>query len=522
MRINCPFEMITVYEGVTLIENTILNSYILKNSLLKNINEYMSFYDILNGICNQFGLISYQKDGYLYVVNYDELVNNESRTFREYDADGIYIEDYVEEDTVIPLNSSTFKNIGQTQTARYCLPSKYIDVTNKIATASNQDNCYVKLSDVRYMGIVSGVPTYQTFITNWDLNGFATKYLEGNIQYRQGGLFSYATIATAPYNYRQGAASIYSIGTAQDDTKYLQTLNPVEVKQGDFLNVSFSYDYDARLGAAYRPQTKVAVILKYPDPNNSGSDLTFYLNAAATGFTNTLTYLPLTSKSVHLKSLKMPKDGQIYLRFLLPWSTTVGSSESPTTASWMFIDYAMLQVYRGNASTASPGNVTYRTFGSNLNNNKDSLTMDSVLYLFDSLRYQSDMEDTTTPLGLASISPNYRSYSISNLIMTEFYDPIGAGNTVGSINATFHVNNVCKPIYYNAGLNNMIISGAFKSNLYGIGTKFSYAVAGFNSRNYVMLDYKNDFKQGTQDVVLYSSQFTDSTGIDIETVLVTE
>lgn len=523
MRINCPFEMITVYEGTQLLENTITNTYVLKNSLLKGINEYMSFYDILLGICNQFGLICYQKDGYLYVTNYDELVNNESRVFKEYNGTtGLYVEDYVEEDTIIPLNSSTFKNLGQSQTARYCLPSKYIDITNKSATASNQDNCYLKVSDVRYMGLVGGVPTYQTFITNWDLNGYATKYLENNINYRQGELFSYATSATPPYNYRYGAASIYSEGTAQDDTKYLQTLAPIDVKQGDFVNVSFSYDYDARLGATYRPQTKVAVVFKYPDPNNTSNLLTFYLNTTATGFTNTLTYLPLTSKSVHLKSLKMPKDGQIFLRFLLPWSPTVGGSESPTTASWMFIDYAMIQVYSGNASTQPAGNITYRTVGSNVNNNKDSLTMNSIFYLYDPKRYISDLTDTTTPLGLASISPAYRSYSLTNVLMTEYYDALSSDSISSQISTTNTVNTICKPIYYNAGLNNMIISGDFKSDLYGIGTKFSYAVAGFNSRNYVMLDYKNDFKQGTQSVVLYSSQFTDNTGIDIETILVTE
>jgi hypothetical protein len=523
MRINSPFEMITIYGGTEILENTITNTYVLKNSLLKNINEYMSFYNILNGICNQFGLITYQKNGYLYVANYDELVNNESRTYKEYDkTTGLYVSDYVEEDTVIELNSSTFKNIGQSQTVRYSLPTKYIDLTNKIATASNQDNCYVKVSDVRYMGLVSGVPTYQTFITNWDLNGYANKYLEGNIQYRQAGLFPYATITSSPYNYRWGASSIYSIGTSQDDTKYLQTLNPVEVKQGDFVNVSFSYDFDARLGTIYRPQTKVAVVFKYPDPNNSGNQLTFYLNSTATGFTNTLTYLPLTSKSVHLKSLKMPRDGQVYLRFLLPWSSTVGSSESPTTASWMFIDYAMIQVFSGNASTASPGNVTYRTTGNNVNNNKDSLTMDSIFYLYDSFRYISDLQDTTTPLGLASISPTYRSYSISNLMMTEFYDPLSSDSIGQAISTTNSINTITKPIYYNTGLNNVIITGNYKSTLYPIGSKFRYTISGFTEKVFVLLDYMNDFKQGTQDVVLYSSQFIDPTAIDIETVLVTE
>lgn len=523
MRINCPFEMITVYEGTQLLENTITNTYVLKNSLLKNINEYMSFYDILVGTCNQFGLICYQKGGYIYVVNYDELVNNESRVFKEYDkTTGLYISDYVEEDTIIPLNSSTFKNVGQSQTVRYSLPSKYVDITNKIATASNQDNCYLKVSDSRYMGLVSGVPTYQRFITNWDLNGYASKNIEGNIDYRQGELFSYATSATPPYNYRYGAASIYSEGTSQDDTKFLQTLNPIEVKQGDFVNVSFSYDFDARLGASYRPQTKVAVVFKYPDPNNTSNLLTFYLNSTATGFTNTLTYLPLTSKSVHLKSLKMPRDGQVYLRFLLPWSSVVGESGNPATASWMFIDYAMIQIFSGNASTASPGNVTYRTTGDNVNNNKDSLTMNSIFYLFDTNRYISDLTDTTTPLGLSSISPAYRGYSISNVLMTEYYDPISSDSISAQIPATNSINTITEPIYYNTGLTNTIITGSYKSTLYPIGSKFSYEISGFPSRTFVMLDYMNDFKQGTQDVVLYSSKFIDPTSVNINTVLVTE
>jgi hypothetical protein len=79
-------------------------------------SNYFDYYTILSGVCSQFGLIAYQKLGIFYITSYDQLVNESSRVFKRYASSGkTYIGDITESDSPITLNSSTFRQLNQSQ-----------------------------------------------------------------------------------------------------------------------------------------------------------------------------------------------------------------------------------------------------------------------------------------------------------------------------------------------------------------------------------------------------------------------
>ena len=497
------------------INHNLSNTYILKNGLMKSYGDYLSYFEILTSICSQFGLVCYQKNNIMYICGYDDLVNNDTRVFKRYSlSTGAYIANVTETDTYVEVNSSTFGNIGQSQSARYSLPYKFLDITNSISVANNNNNCHFKASEYRK---VAGVD--ERAISAWNNVGFSLSTVAIT-----GALGWYSTTATAPLQ-RHWASGVTAALYTQDNAKYFQSFGN-DVKYGDTVNIAFKTSLDARFTGAYPPQTKVAVVLITKDPDNPSAELTFYLNDNYGGvgdlsFTNTLTYLT-NSNNIDIRNLKMNTDGKLCLRFLLPWSAGYpgGSTVEDNLTFW--IDYAVIQTYRGSSNTNEITPVTHRTYYENVKNNKDSLVLNTDLYLFDGYQYLTQLVNGTYTPPL--FNPLSLTASITNRLMTESYDPltltIDLPAVVGATLAG--IKNYSKQIHKNTGLINSTIDGDYRvQQQFNVGDKFSYTMTGLTEKVFVLLDYKIDFKQSIMTTTLYSSEFTDSTGLALTTKIVT-
>ena len=494
-----------LFEGAETKDVDLSNTYVLKNSMMRNDKEYYSFYEILEGVCSHFGLIAYQKNNILYICNYDLLVNKTIREFSRYSfSTGSLLGTITESDTVIDLNTSTFRNIGRSQIVTYSMPYKNVNIRNSSAAASNQVNSLMKVSATN--GTVKYIP-------GWKLYGYATNDLQASgVDFREGRIYGYATSPTAPLNIRWGASSIFPIATTQNNARYLETETGISVTKGDYISISTSFSYDARLTAGYIPDTKVAFILRFPDPANTSNTLTLYLNDVSQQFVSTLTYL--SNKNISIYGLKIPVDGEVFMRVLLPWSPGYPGGGTTSTTPWLFIDYAMIQTYKEDNSTTQ----TYTTFVEGVNNNNQSLTLDSKLYTYSVNRYISDYD-----APYSSSVNGLNAFTLTNSIINEYYDFIPQDPLVpGSDVANSLVDSITEPIFLNNGLPSLSISGSYKSSLYSIGDKFDYDVSNIGSAMFTMLDYRNDLKQASQDVILYSSQFTDATGRNILTKLLVD
>jgi hypothetical protein len=522
LRLNIPTVIsseyiITVFPTLVVetINHDLHNTYILKNGLMKSYGDYLSYFEILTSICSQFGLICYQKNNIIYICGYDNLVNLNTRTFKRYSlSTGSYIADVTETDTYTGVNTASFGNIGQSQSARYSLPYKFLDITNSISVANNNNNCHFKAGEYRR---VAGVD--ERAMASWDNIGFSL-----NSVAITGSLGWYSSTAVAPLD-RHFASGITAPIAVQDNAKYFQS-EDIDVKFGDTINIGFKTAIDARFTGAYPPQTKVAIILKTKDPNDPAAELTFYLNdnfggTGGLSFVNTLTYLT-SSTDVDIKNLKINTDGKLSMRFLLPFSAGYPGGSTVEDNLTLWIRYAMIQTYRGSANSNGITPLTHRTYYDDIKNNKDSLVLNTDLYLFDGYQY-------TTSLITSSYSPPLfnglsLTASISNRLMTESYDAIGmtldTPGTTGSALAAFSL--ISKPIHKNTGLINATIDGDYRvTQQFSVGDKFTYKMTGLTQKIFVLLDYKIDFKQSTMTTTLYSSEFTDSAGLTAITKIVT-
>jgi hypothetical protein len=520
VRINFPEiiwseYIISVYPTLEteMIYHNLKNTYILKNGLMKSYGDYLSYFEILTSICSQFALVCYQKDNIMYICGYDNLVNSDTRTFKRYLlSDGSYIADVTETDTYTEVNTSEFANIGQSQSARYSLPYKFLDITNSISVANNINNCHLKASEWR---TIAGVE--ERVLSNWDSVGFTSSSVAIANAW-------YSSTASAPLD-RHWASGITAAGYSQDNGKYFQSVG-ADVKYGDTINIAFQTAIDARFTGAYPPQTKIAVVLVTKDPANPSAELTFYLNdnyggTGALSFTNTLTYLT-NSNNIDIRNLKMNTDGKLSLRILLPWSAGYPGGSTVEDSLVLWVRYAMIQTYRGSSNVNAITPVTHRTYYEGVKNNKDSLSLNTDLYLFDGYQFLTQLVNGTYTPPL--FSPLSLTASISNRLMTESYDAIGLTLDLPSIlgSTLYGFNGYSKQVHKNTGLINSTIDGDYRTTQqFNVGDKFTYTMTGLTEKVFVLLDYKIDFKKSTMTTTLYSSEFTDSTGLTANTKIVT-
>lgn len=474
--------------------------YLQKTSLLKQKGQYASYYDILYGICAQFGLIAYQKDNKFYISSYDQLVNETSRSYDEYTSAGVYVQTTNINDTILALNSSTFKNINRSQSVLYSLPYKYLNISSSNALATNNRNAFLK----GYEQYLSPTGTLLDDRLSFYRSSSGNRaFLESTER------APYATITTYPYNYRIGTR-FKALAATQDDNAYIETFPSVDVSKGDLASVSYKFILDARnTTPSQQPIVKIALILEVED---DGSTSTYYLNdntspGSTNTFVTTLTYLTEEDN----RNIIIPADGKLKLRILRPYCSgyTAGSN------FYIFCRYAMIQTYKGNSFSDISKSQDSRSYYTGIKTSGSTIDYSTLGVLFYTPRYY------TEPTRVISSQPAAFAATISNCFISDDFEYLtDSGNNYSDVNSIQSA--IGEGIQKNIGLPNMYIQGTYKSTFYGIGDKFTYTITGFTEKTFILLDYKMDLKASEQDSVLYSCEFTDPDDYTFENKVITE
>ena len=491
VRINFPYSktvpnVVINSDGTTSSKTITMDEmYILKNSLMSSPSNYFDYYTILSGICSQFGLMAYQKLGIFYITSYDQLVNESSRVFKRYASSGkTYIGDITESDSPITLNSSTFRQLNQSQKVIYSLPYKYLDVSTDTPQTSNSFNSFLwGFENYPSLGGLGPAGITPVFTLSFP----STKTV-------------YRTSTTSPFGYRFGCKfdAIFDV-LAIDYTRYWET-QPISVSQGDVISANSLWGNDV-VDVAADPMleafTEIFCVLKY---NNIDGDTVYLYSLYDTTndiivFSDTIPQFGFTPTS-NFKGLTIPENGELTMRALQPFALEEGGA--------VYIEYMNLQVYKGTQIDSVPSNVISRSYFKNKKSNKEIFESKSILTFYYGAKYTSVIFGVNVDAAAAA--------SVTNSIITEWYQYINDDSSSGIQGS------IGQAIQKNIGTLNTTIQGVYKSSFYDIGQKFNYQITGFDSKSFCLLDYKMNLKQAEQDSIIYSCEFNDTTGFVFENI----
>ena len=489
VRINFPYsktvpDMVISNEG-TISSKTITmdEMYILKNALMKGPGDYLDYFSILSGICGQFGLMAYQKEGKFYISSYDQLINESSRVYKRYASSGkTFIANVTETDSPVAVGDSGFKEIGRSQQVRFSLPYKYLDVSTDTSKAANGYNAYLWGFDQSSGSLAaSGIKAVGT------LPPGSSKEI-------------YKTSALSPFNYRFGLRFNSTVGVGIDYTKYWET-QPIQVSQGDIISASFYYDNDAGIVASdplKEASTFAYATLKYNDADGNTRYLYSTDNVSSPGVKVVWNNTPQSGSLLPIADFsgaEIPYSGELTMRIARPIADASGGR--------IFIEYAFIQVYKGEQIDSVPSNTISRSFYENKVNNKDTQLVNAIPYFFYGGRYSNFTGETVDKSNAAVVS---------NALITTWNQYINDDYVYGG-DPTIQYN-VGQGIQKNIGVLNTNLEGTYKSDFYDIGQKFTYDITGLTNKTFCLLDYSFDLKAAEQDSILYSCEFTDTSALD--------
>jgi len=542
-----------LFTGFVFTGNSLSNMYVQKNCFLDELGKYKTLYEVLEGICSQFGLIAYFKDNKLHIKEYGSLNNETSRYVRQYTINSYnsgtdvvsYTADgasYTETDTVVALNSSAFKNIGRSQVIRFNYPIKNIILSNTASLNTNTPN-----------HTMSSISRYYYNDTQWDyvFNSWYVK-VDGKLGEPVVGPDDVQNPLNprpfSPYALNKTGDSLNHFATRLSGTGNTPGFNlntfidseMFSVEPGDTFAFSYSAFLDGRFKnlsgtdqTKYRPNVVIALVLVANDEN--GDETEYFYRSEYNVFQSTYTptssgSLPLTITTnyngtdadwIHCDYrgiLNIPKSAKLKIRHYAPWRNN--ANVAPTDAMQIFVEYCNLQTFKSSPISGIPTKQQYKTYYSSILNSDEDFTLDSNLLMMDSTQYVPD--GTGASAGLRLKNPMFVPLSFGNDIFDEFYQPAAFTQlaydnpdcfNISYSNLKSFLQNANNDLLKNLALNHCVIEGQFKSVAdYFIGSKFSYQIIGYDSVNFAMLDYSIDLKNGTYDPILYSSKFIDSTG----------
>lgn len=526
-----------------------------KNAFLQELGKYKTLFEVLEGLCSQFGLIAYYKNNILHIRSYDSILNNTTENVDtiEYLIDSYNITtdevDYSfyaygsEYDPIRPLNS-TFPNLGRSQTIRFNYPIENVQITNSATLNYNTPN--YNMSSVSEVARYTGAGSYYAINSWYAPNGTELVYQgidaqPNTIQARP--FYPYATLKTQTFGtyYATKFPAKYFAGF--DLGVYIDS-EEFSVSSGDVISFSYLAWTDGRLknlpatGGTinqfnYRPRPVVALVLIANDEN--GVETTFYYNYSTNKFESTFTptgsgslplilipnYLGNDSDKIYYDFkgvLDIPDNAKIKIRQYQPYRNL--SVASASDAYQLFVEYCNLQTFKGSIITGLPTEQKFTTKFDGFVNSDNSFTLESGIFISESQKY---VPPALFTLGDAKAkNPMYVAGSYGNNIFDTYNNPASgialSYQNIGCNNISYtplktELGDISSAILKNIGLSNVTIEGTFKSDAsLFIGRKFSYEIIGYDSVNFALLDYSIDFKNATYDALLYSSKFTDSTG----------
>ena len=424
--------------------------YVYKNALLKDAGTYFTYYEILEYILVRFGLICYQYNGTWYIMDYKEMTNGSSNPrITSYNVAGVY---QATPTTVtfsaVTLNSSDFRQSGQSQINRLGLPKKFVsyntDFKKFIKTGVKNDEFQAWSSS--------------TVLYNWVTFGGST-------------IISRFTLSTGRY-----AAQITANATP---TKYLIS-NNVSVKAGDTILIDWSQNI-------VYPGTNVdtAIFLQGDD----GGSYFLQTDGSFTSAVNKFNANTAAGASVS-PTIKIPVSGLIRAEIYQ------GTADS-------YFEYFKIQV-RGGADSGTDA-AGINNINSMVERGKSSATFTSGDVQYDNNFYNYD--PLVLPNNYISSSQNsasnttafisYMTDANMNVLPDTWYYDNSAGADYLYV---WVLNNMAKNVMQNF----VVIEGSFVSLLNPLNKVFSYTMISIGTKKYLCMDFKWDLKMAEIDASLYS------------------
>ena len=430
--------------------------YVYKNGLVKDAGTYYTHYEILEFICNRFGLIVYQDSGQWFVMDYKEITKGSSAPrIVNYNAAGVYQSTGTITFEGVTVNSSTYKQIGQSQSNRLGLPKKYIEYNTNlkkfIKNAIRNDEFQAWFNS--------------TTLYNWSTFGggsISTKYTFAN------GRFGNA------------------ISGADTVTKYIKS-DDIQVKAGDTIAVDWSQN---QLYAGVN--TKIAFILIGSDTITNYLQLD--LDNSSVFFANPNYFSTSTVATSGLsKAIKIPKDGKL--------AAYIYQVEGAGNIS--YFEYLKIQIYGGSDSGADPAG-TNNVIGivergtSDASFTSGAVLFDNTFYSYDPQVLPHNYIDATQ--NLVSNTTAFLGYmskaNLNPLNDNWYYDNSATYDYLYS----YVVKNVAKNIMQNF----VTIEGTFNYSGHPFNKWYTYTMISIGAKKYICLDYRWDIKQAEQEVSLFS------------------
>lgn len=527
------------------------------NAFLLKRGQYDTTYNILAGICSQFGFVAYfsgSPSGYVLNVRpYESLVNSNTFVHNLYTISGFTSGEVVysltssgtHTDTTVALNSSSFKNLGRTQTVRFNYPDESVVLQNNASVNSNLPNYNLSV-----LSRVLGAPFTDTYaIPNWFLaNGDSPVFAPSSIALTDFGVTPFAMFTT------DRTTAIPNIVGSQVNVRTTANFSATTfidsewtgINSEDYVSIAFSALTDGRLKnytagqqTTHRPKPEVSLIMESRE-----GDIYYYNFSTATfdfitfstslpGYTNYLMPMTLTQNFVgdsdrylyEFNGLLNAADGsKVKLRFYKPYrSVSIPNGWDPEIG--LFVQYINLQIFKGTSVPGSINSQQFVTFYDGVLNSDQSLSLDSNLFMLDGTNADRIMAVNTSVTEREVPAMQFGNI-LGNQIVDKYFNPASSlyfepYKVFGSdfistdyIALQTYLLEICKSIQKNSCLTNVTIQGDYKSTYYPIGSKFTYSVIGYSNKTFALLDYRMDLKNGSQDSILYSSEFVSDEGIN--------
>jgi hypothetical protein len=444
------------YKTANIPSRNIENMYLKKNYLMKQYGEYLSYYDILEYMCNRFGWECFYKEDKWYLTAYGALTRESTIAYYVYNSSGVY------QSTQTISNSSTV-TIDATNNYKQISQSLLVSF-NRAQKSYSQFSPIYNVKQVLSNGWFlswSGVNNVDT----WIETGMVVSKLDPN----SGGIYTEDTTTSAT-----------------ETNRAIRSINN-DVKAGDYLNVRW-LDYKFNCNARYW----VRII---PTDNSSAQ----YLNNSGE-FTTTVVYLNDFPVGFPIQIL-VPIDGSLDVNIYRPFETGVGG--------FLELYYFLIQNV-GPVSQIYQYDY-YREIGSKDSQFKPEEGENfSLGFMYNDIfkNTESGARSADQPKDVSASSYVGMYTDILNAGFANQFGRMASGNT-----EIFTL--VAQDIGTDQVQTQTIIEGQFKSIGYWLNNKFTYSYDGLNTYTYLLRSFKWDLKQAVQESILKKINYNGTT-IDID------
>lgn len=432
------------------------NMYLKKNYLMEQYGEYLSYYDILEFICNRFGWECFYRNDKWYLTAYGAITRESIIEFYVYNYSGVYqstqnlsVGGYTEIDS-----TNDFKQIDQSLLVSFNRAQKSYSQFSPIYNAK-------QLISNGWFLSWSGTNNADSWIETGMVGSKANPVY--------GGLFTSDT----------------TTNSGETNRSFRSISSPV--KTGDYLNISW-------FGSAFGCTERYLVRITSED-----NATTYYLNNL--GEFTTTSYTLGAYPGSFPKQVLVPIDGFVYVTILRPLEVTAGGE--------LQLEYFLVQNVGPNSQIYAFD--SYREIGSKNSEFKPTETENFALgYMYNEVFRNSESS--------SRVSNNPYDVTASTFLGMYTTDNNGGfpnefGRTTSGTTELFTL--IAQDIGIDQVQTQTVIEGVFKSMGYWLNSKFSYSYDGINTYYYLLKSFKWDLKQATQESVLKKINYTGTT-IDID------